>query len=147
MIIPDINLLVYAYNSDAPHHEAAKRWWEGALSGELMVGLPWVVLHGYLRIMTHPRVLERPLEPSDALRHIRQWLEVPLCRIIEPGEQHLAVLEGLLAEIGSAGNLTTDAVLAALAIEYQAELCTNDADFGRFSGLRRRNPLRERAGR
>ncbi len=147
MIIPDVNLLVYAYNSDAPHHPAAKRWWERSLSGEELVGLPWVVLHGYLRLMTHPRVLERPLGPAEALGHVRQWLEVPLCRIIEPGGEHLAILERLLDEVGAAASLTTDAVLAALAIEYQAELNTNDADFVRFSGLRHRNPLRDRPRR
>jgi toxin-antitoxin system PIN domain toxin len=145
VIIPDINLLVYAYNSDAPFHETARRWWEDALSGGEPVGLPWPVLHGYLRIMTHPRVLERPLAPADALRHLRQWTAVPACRIVEPGAEHLAILAALLEETGAAGSLTTDAVLAALAIEYQAELYSNDTDFARFSGLRLRNPLRGRS--
>lgn len=145
MLIPDINLLVYAYNADAPRHRAAKAWWEKVLSDCRPVAIPWIVCHGYIRLMTHPRVLERPLRVESALRHVRSWLEWPSVQIIEPGARHLDILDALLSEVGVAGNLTTDAILAALAIEYQCELYSNDADFDRFSGLRWVNPLRPEA--
>ncbi len=141
MIIPDINLLVYAYNADAPHHRAAKAWWERLMSGYQTVGIPWIVAHGFIRLMTHPRVLERPLRPETALRHVRSWIEWPSVQIIEPGRRHLDILAELFAETGIAGNITTDAVLAALAVEHQCEIHSNDLDFGRFTGLRWINPL------
>ncbi len=141
MVLPDINLLVYAYNADAPLHRAARRWWEETLNRHENVALPWIVGHGFVRVMTHPRVLERPLKVGEALHHVRQWLEWPSVQLIEPGRRHLEILESLLGELGCGGNLVTDAALASLAIEYQAELCSNDTDFARFSGLRWRNPL------
>ncbi len=142
MILPDINLLVYAYNADAPDHAAAKAWWESLLSNYEEVAIPWIVSHGFIRLMTHPRVLERPLRVDVALAHVRKWLEWPSVQIIEPGTRHLEILETILKQAGSGGNLTTDAVLAALAIEYQCQLHSNDTDFARFSGLRWLNPLR-----
>jgi len=141
MIIPDINLLVYAYNRDAAHHGRAKRWLEDLLNGTTSVAFAWVVVYGFIRIMTHPRVMEFPLRPSEAVGHVRSWLEMPTASIIEPGRRHLAILGDLLDRIGSAGNLTTDAVIAALGIEYQAEVHSNDADFRRFSGLRWVDPM------
>lgn len=141
MIVPDVNLLVYAYNSDAPHHNAARNWWEGLLSGTGAVRLPWVVCCGFVRLMTHQSVLLRPMSTDDALKHVRAWLAVPNVEVLEPGPRHLELLQGLLAEAGVGGNLVTDAHIAALAIEHQAEVHSNDVDFGRFSGLRWRNPL------
>lgn len=142
MILPDINLLVYAYNADAPLHEPAKAWWEDLLNHHEPVAVPWIVSHGFIRIMTHPRVLERPLRVTDALKPVRKWLEWPSVQVLKPGTRHLKILESLLHEVGTGGNLLADAALAALAIEYQCELCSNDADFARFSGLRWRNPLK-----
>ncbi len=142
MLLPDINLLVYAYNADAPRHRAARGWWENVMSGRRVVAMPWIVCHGYIRLMTHPRVLERPLRVEAALGHVRSWLEWPSVQVIEPGRRHLDILDGLLRQTGVAGNLTTDAILAALAIEYQCELHSNDVDFARFSGLRWVDPLR-----
>jgi len=141
MIVPDINLLVYAYNLDAPRHVHARRWLENLLSGKTPVGFPWVVVHGFIRIMTHPRVMMRPLKPEQAVEHVQSWLRVPITSIIEPGRRHLAILGELLGRIGAAGSLTTDAVIAALALEYQAELHSNDTDFMRFPGLRWINPV------
>ncbi len=140
MIIPDVNLLVYAYSRDAREHERARAWWERLLSSEA-VGLPWAVSLGFLRLMTHPAVLVRPLEAQRAVAHVRSWLDRPNVEVLDPGPRHLEVLDRLLGEVGVAGNLTTDAHLAALAIEHQAELHSNDADFARFPGLRWRNPL------
>lgn len=141
MIIPDVNLLIYAYNSDARHHERARAWWEGLLGTAGRVGLPWAVSCGFVRLMTHPAVLAVPLSPGAAIRHVRRWLERSNVIVLEPGPRHLDLLESLLGPLGVAASLTTDAHLAALAIEHQAEVHSNDTDFGRFAGLRWRNPL------
>ncbi len=141
MIVPDLNLLVYTYNSDAPQHSAARRWWEASLSGATSVGLPWAVMMGYVRVMTSRAVLLEPLSPTEAVSDIREWLDQPQVQVLVPGPRHLDVFTGLVEATGTAGRLTTDLHLAALAIENQAELHSNDTDFGRFPGLRWRNPL------
>lgn len=142
MIIPDINLLVYAYNTEDPSHAQAKRWWEELLNGTDPIGLPWVTITGFLRLVTHPRVLVDPMSVGQATEQVRAWLDCPSVLTVEPGKKFSAIFLGLLDEAGTAGNLTTDAYLAALAIEHQAELHSNDADFSRFKGLRWRNPLK-----
>lgn len=141
MLVPDINLLVYAYNSDSPDHDQARKWWARAMSGIQPVGLPWVVVLGYLRVMTSRRILSRPLTAAEALAHIRSWLEQPQTQILEPGPRHLDLLESLAGSARITGELTTDLHLAALAIEHRAELHSNDSDFERFPGLRWINPL------
>jgi toxin-antitoxin system PIN domain toxin len=141
MILPDINLLVYAYNSDAPGHRQAKAWWEACLSESQPVGLPWVVLLGFLRLMTSRSVLVAPLSWEEAIGHVRSWLERPQTQILQPGPRHLELLDSLMRVANGSGKLTTDVHLAALAIEYQAELHSNDSDFSQFPGLRKRNPL------
>ncbi len=142
MILPDINLLVYAYNSDAPEHGKARAWWESCLSSEgSSVGLPWVVLLGYLRLMTGRNVLLDPFTPQEAITHIQSWLERPQTQILQPGPRHLDLLDQLMRAGNASGTLTTDVHLAALAIEHQAELHSNDSDFSRFPGLRWLNPL------
>ena len=141
MIIPDINLLVYAYNRDARDHAKAKIWWEGLLSSQEPVGLPWIVVCGFIRLMTHPSVLVTPMVPQHAIAHVRTWLARSNVEIMEPGPRHIELLESLLGNLGIAGNLTTDAHIAAIAIENQCVVHSNDADFARFAGLRWRNPL------
>ena len=141
MILPDLNLLVYAYNSDAPAHRRAKAWWESCLSETRPVGLSWVVILGYLRLMTSRRVLVDPFTPQEAIGHIRSWLERPHVQILQPGPRHLDLLDSLMQEAQASGDLTTDVHLAALGIEHQAEVHTNDSDFSRCSGLRWMNPL------
>lgn len=141
MIVPDLNLVVYAYNRDAPQHAVARAWWEGLLNGTEPVAIPWVVVLGFLRLMTHRSVLIHPMSPTEALAPIRAWFAQPNVEHLEPGPQHVDLLDRLLSAIGTAGNLTTDAHLAALAIEHQCELHSNDNDFARFPGLRWRNPL------
>ena len=141
MILPDLNLLVYTYNSDAPGHRRAKAWWESCLSETRPVGLPWAVILGYLRLTTSRRVLLDPFTTQEALGHIRSWLERPQVQILQPGSRHLDLLDSLLQDAQASGDLTTDVHLAALAIEHQAELNTNDGDFSRFPGLRWTNPL------
>jgi len=141
VIIPDVNLLVYAYNSDAPFHDASKAWLERCLSGRKAVGFPWVVMLGFVRIMSSNAVLTDPMEPLDAVEHVRSWLDRPQTQIVVPGPRHLSILAEIMHESRASGRLTTDAHLAAIAIETQSELHSNDLDFARFSGLRWRNPL------
>jgi uncharacterized protein len=141
VIVPDLNLVVYAYNGDAPHHAVARAWWERLLNGTEPVAVPWVVVLGFLRLMTHRSVLIHPMSPASALAHVRAWFSQPNVEHLEPGPQHIDLLDRLLSAAGTAGNLTTDAHLAALAIEHQCELHSNDSDFARFPGLRWRNPL------
>lgn len=141
MIVPDLNLLVYAYNADAPLHDQARVWWEGLMNGRDPVGIPWVVSCGFVRLMTHPRVLDVPLDPLVAIDHVSSWFECPHVRVLNPSPRHLIVLKGLLGSIGVGGNLVTDAHIAAIAIEHQAEVHSNDADFARFPGLSWSNPL------
>lgn len=141
MILPDVNLLVYAYNTADPRHDQARGWWEEVVNASVPVGLPWVTAAGFIRLMTHPRLLERPLTPPEATRRVRAWLDAPSVTVIQPGRRFAELFLGFLDTVGTAGNLTTDAQLAALAVEHQAELHSNDTDFARFPGLRWRNPL------
>jgi toxin-antitoxin system PIN domain toxin len=137
----DVNVLLYAINADAPHHAAAKTWLESALSGTETVALSWSVILAVLRLSTRPVVFSQPLDIEAALGVVETWLAQPTVTIVQPTARHFAVLADLLRPIGAAGNLTTDAHLAALAIEHGAELCSTDRDFARFAGLRWVNPL------
>ncbi len=141
MIIPDLNLLVYAHNSADARHAAARRWWEKCLNGDEPVGVAWATLLGFVRLTTHRQVLVRPLPVAAATALVEGWLDQPVVRVLVPGREHAAHCFGFLRKLGVAGNLTTDAHLAALALEYQAELHSTDTDFARFPGVRWRNPL------
>ena len=141
MIIVDVNLLIYASNVDSPHHQRALAWWRRTLSDDEPVGLPWAVVLGFLRITTHPRAQPRPLTPAQAMDAIDEWFRQPIVRIIEPTSRHWELVKELLAPLGTAGNLTTDAHLAALTIEHGGRLFSMDEDFDRFEGLRWTNPL------
>jgi hypothetical protein len=141
VILPDLNLVVYAHNRDAPHHAKARAWWERLLNGADPVAVPWAVALGFVRLMTDRAVLITPMSPASAMAHVRAWFAQPNVERLDPGPQHVDLLDRLLAAAGTAGNLTTDAHLAALAIEHQCELHSNDHDFARFPGLRWRNPL------
>lgn len=142
MIVPDVNLLVFAYNEAAPRHVAARTWWSQVMNQRLAVGLPWVVAMGFIRLVTYTRVTPRPLPANAALGLVRGWLARSHVEVINPGPRHLDILDELFAAVGVAGRLTTDIHLAALAIEYNAELFSNDTDFARMPGLRWRDPLR-----
>lgn len=144
MILPDLNLLLYAYNTGAQEHGPARAWWEAILTGTETVGVPWVVSLGFVRLVTSPSMMAVPAAPAEAIQRVRSWLQVPHVQILEPGPRHLDLLEDLARQAGKAGSLTTDIHLAALAIENNAELHSNDGDFGRFSGLRWKNPLKLR---
>jgi toxin-antitoxin system PIN domain toxin len=139
--LPDVNLLLYAFDATAPRHDRARRWLEEQLSGTETVAFTWVVLLAFVRVSTNPRVFEKPFQASDAFDIVDGWLAQPCTTIVDPTDRHLALLQDLLEPFGTAGNLTTDAHLAALAIEHGAELCSSDADFARFPGLRWTDPL------
>jgi len=141
VILVDANLLIYAVNADSAHHEAARGWLEEALSSTMRVGLPWSVLLAFLRITTRSGIFERPLSVERALAHVDSWLDQPLVRPVAPGPSHWAILRGLLKQSGTAGNLTADAHLAALAIEHRCPLYSTDTDFRRFPSVEHRNPL------
>ncbi len=141
MIVPDINLLVYAYNELAPFHSNAKKWWEDLLSKDTLVGIPWAVSLGFIRLMTHRQVLEEPLAVETCCDIVQEWYERPNVQPLEPGSRHLLIFRNFLLEIGVGGNLVTDAHVAALAVEHSCELHSNDSDFSRFPGLRWLNPL------
>ena len=141
MIVPDVNLLLYAYNREAPLHNEARNWWVGLINGTERVGIPWAVANSFLRLLTIRGLLTHPATPSQALDFVREWFRQPHVAPLNPGSQYLTLLGQLLAAAGVGGNLVMDAHLAALAMEYQAEVHSNDSDFGRFPGLRWRNPL------
>ncbi len=141
MILPDLNLLLHAYNTAAIPHPAARSWWEDTLSGEEMVGLAWLVLIGFIRISTGRAVFSIPWSVNESLDRVDSWLAQPNVRLIEPSHRHADLLGGFLRGAGTAGNLTNDAHLAALAIEHGCTVHTTDTDFARFPGLSWRNPL------
>ena len=141
MILVDANLLLYAINRDLPQHELAHAWWNQTLSGQKPVLLAWVVILAFLRISTNPRVFDRPLEIEAASDYVNEWLAIPVVRMVAPGVRHWSIFRQLIAQTGASGNLTTDAHLAALAIEQGASLYSADHDFKRFPGLAHVNPL------
>ena len=141
MILPDINLLVYAYDPRSRHHAQARQWWEDQLNGSRMIGLAWVGMLGFIRILTNRRMYENPYTPSEILEIVHFWLEQPHGEDCSPFRSTFLSVGKLLNQLGTAGNLTTDAHLAALAIERGLILQTTDADFARFPGLKWNNPL------
>lgn len=142
MKLLDANLLIYAVNENAPDHASARAWLASTLSGPEPIGLAWFTLVAFVRITTRPGVFAHPLAPTKAFDIVEGWLARPNVLVLHPTERHLGILRGLLDPLGIAGDLTSDAHLAALAIEYGAELCSADSDFGRFRGLRWTNPLK-----
>jgi toxin-antitoxin system PIN domain toxin len=139
--LPDVNLLLYAADESSRHHARARPWLEQTLSGTEEVGFAWMVLLGFLRISTNPAAFSNALSPVRALEFIDSWLDSPVATVVHPSERHARHLRDLLMPLGTAGNLTNDAHLAALAIEHGAELCSSDNDFSRFEGVRWVNPL------
>lgn len=136
MRIVDANVLIYAVNSDAAHHDQSRRWLDGSLNGAATVGLPWVALLAFLRIVTHPQVFAQPMSHKDAMDQLDDWLARPAAHVAHPSEAHATILGELLRETGRGGNLVNDAHLAALAIENRATLVSFDRDFARFSRVR-----------
>jgi uncharacterized protein len=142
VIVPDVNLLLYAEIDAHPLHARARRWWEEGLSGDRAIGLAPVCLFGFIRLATNRRVFTEPMPVSDAINRIEAWLARPHVTALVPGRTHLEIAFGLLRRLGTGANLTTDVQIAAHAIEVNGELHSNDGDFARFEGLRWVNPLR-----
>ena len=140
-VLVDANLVLWAHHRQMPRHAEARDWWAMTLTHLPLVGLAWPTALAFLRISTHPRALERPLEIEQAWRVVLGWLERPNVRCPVPTERHAGILGGLIARARPGGNHTSDAHLAALAIEWGLELLNADADFARYPGLRWRDPL------
>ena len=113
MIVPDINLLLYAHDSASRRHQAARAWWEALMNGTETVGLPWIAILGFIRISTHAKILDNPLDVGGACRRVRSWLDRPQTALIHPGTRHADILFGLIEAVGTPGDLTPDAHLAA----------------------------------
>lgn len=136
MQVVDANVLLHAVNDSSGQHRAAVTWLDGALSGREPVGFAWVALLAFVRVATRSGVFPAPLSPADALRVVEEWTAAPSALLVHPTGRHLTILRGLLEEAGTAGNLTTDAHLAALAVEHGAQVVSFDRDFERFPGVR-----------
>ena len=147
MILVDANLLLYAKAADMPQHRAAAAWFAGRVRDGERIGLPWPTLLAFVRVGTNPRLFNQPLGMAAAWKQVEEWLGLPGAWIPQPTEQHAKVLGGLLLGANASGNLVTDAHLAALAVEHGLEVCSTDADFARFPGVRWRNPLVARSTR
>ena len=141
MILVDANLLIYAINKDAPHHRKARLWLEKVLSGSEAVGFSWGVILAFLRITTRPGILSKPLVSGQALVYVDEWLDQPVAEVLSPGPGHWPIIRNLLSTAGTLGNLTSDAHLAAIAIENGAKVYSADYDFQRFQGIQHVNPL------
>jgi toxin-antitoxin system PIN domain toxin len=141
VIIPDINLLLYTYDSSSPFHTPASAWWRSCLSGTEPVGLLHVVVFGFVRVATNIRAFRKPMTPVEAAGHVRAWLEQPPVQVLDPGPEYIQATLKLLETLGTAGNLVSDAQMAAMAVHHDAVLHTADTDFMRFRGLRWFNPI------
>ena len=141
MLLPDVNVLIYAYREEAAGHQRFKAWLEDIINGEQAYGIADLVCSGFLRIVTHPAVSVRPAQTSDALAFIESLRDQPNCVLVSPGPRHWQIFADLCRTSGVRGNLIPDAYLAALAIESGCEWISTDGDFGRFPGLRWRRPF------
>ena len=141
MILPDANILIYAHDEAAPGHAKAKAWWETTLAGGEPVGLVWVVVLAFTRLLTHPTLAKDPLSVAEVREMVGQWLQFPSVRVLGLSDQALPRFFDLLETAGGAGNLSTDALIALHAMEHSATVASNDRDFDRFPGIKRINPL------
>jgi len=136
MILPDVNILIHAFREDSPRHAGLRKWLEDLVYSDSSFGLSELVLSGFLRIVTHPRVFDPPTPLNEALAFANSLRDMPNAAVLAPGSRHWAIFSRLLRESEAQGNLIPDAYLAALAIESGSEWATTDRDFGRFPGLR-----------
>jgi toxin-antitoxin system PIN domain toxin len=144
MILPDTNLLLYAYDSASPFHQKAASWWAGCLSGREPVGLYSAVIFAFVRIGTNPKAFVAPLGIDEASTHVESWLKQQVTQIVEMDRKDIARALELLRDAGAGGNLTSDAQLAAISLRHRAVVHTADTDFARFPEVRWYNPLLRR---
>jgi toxin-antitoxin system PIN domain toxin len=140
VVLVDANVLLSAVDSSSAHHDRSRSWLDESLAGAEAVGLAWVALLAFIRIGTNPAILPHPMTADDATGQVETWLTAPAAVVAQPTARHAGVLRGLLRDTGTAGNLTTDAHLAALAIEHGADIVSHDRDFARVPGVRHRLP-------
>ena len=141
MLLPDVNVLVYAHRTDVADHARYRSWLESVIDGDEAYGVSELVLSGFVRVVTHPRVFSTPSRLADALTFANQVRVQPNCVPVRPGARHWTVFERLCRECAARGNLVPDAYLAALSIESGCEWITTDRDYSRFPGLRWRHPF------
>ncbi|MBI3927410.1 MAG: PIN domain-containing protein [Armatimonadetes bacterium] len=141
MILPDLNLLLYAYNPHVPQHDRARAWWEEALNSDELIGLPHEISFGFVRIATNQRLGAAAVSLDEARAVVEGWLEAPQARVLIPSARHFARVMDLMRQAMATGAVLSDAILASYAIEHRARLCSNDPDFARFPGLDWENPL------
>jgi toxin-antitoxin system PIN domain toxin len=141
LILPDVNVLVYAYREDAEAHQPFRDWLDEVINSEHPYGMSDLVLSGFIRVVTHPKVFREPTKASEAFAFAERILSQPQCVVIRPGPRHWNIFKRLCMECSAKGNLVPDAFLAALAIEHGCEWITTDRDYARFTGLRWRHPL------
>ena len=141
MILPDLNLLLYAYNPHVPQHDRAKTWWEGVMQGDELIGLPNEISLGFVRIATNPRLGAAAVSLTAAKSVVEDWLQLPHARVLIPEADHFSRVMNLMEHAMGAGSLVSDAALAAYAIANRATLCSNDSDFARLPDLNWVNPL------
>jgi toxin-antitoxin system PIN domain toxin len=140
LVVVDANVLLYAVDSESSHHDQARSWLDSSLAGAEAVGLAWVALLAFIRIGTNPALVTQPMTVDEAVGQVQAWLAAPAAVVAHPTARHAEILRALLRETGTGGNLTTDAHLAALAVEHAAEVVSYDRDFARFAGVRHRLP-------
>lgn len=141
MIIPDVNLLLYVHFDGYPQHAKAKEWWEGQINADVQIGLADPVIYGFLRIGTNPKIFKPPMSIDEAAGSIEALFQQPNVFRAPAGPETFTYALRALREAGTGGNLTTDAQIAGLAVEWDATVCSNDTDFGRFPGVKWSNPL------
>lgn len=142
MKLLDANILLYAYDSNSPHHTVCRRWFDAALNSEETVALPWQTLLAFVRIATNPRAVRQPLSGPEACEIVNAWLERPNVAVVGAGDRFWGIFQAHVSDAQVSGPLVTDAALAALAFEHGATLCSTDSDFRRFRGLKLLDPTR-----
>lgn len=146
MIVPDVNLILYAYDANGPLHRESAEWWTRCLNGSETVGLAPVVIYAFIRLSTNPRIYAEPLSLQECAGIVRSWLEAPAVTLLEHDSGDIDVAFDLLESAGAGGNLTTDAQIGALALRYRATVHTADTDFDRLRAVPWRNPLTGKRG-
>lgn len=141
MILPDLNLLLYAYNAHVPQHTPARLWWEQAVNSDELIALPHEVLFGFVRIATNSRLGPAAIGLEQAWDVVRSWTDLPQARVLTPSAGHFSRVMNLMKLAMARGAVLSDAILASYALEHRACLCTNDSDFARFPDLHWTNPL------
>jgi toxin-antitoxin system PIN domain toxin len=141
VILPDVNVLLYAFRSDSVDHSRYRGWLDGVVNGDEAYGMSPQVLSSVVRIATHPRIYAAPSRLEEALSFAQVLLEQPTCTVVQPGSRHFSLFEDLCRRAAATGNLVQDAWLAALAVESGCEWISTDGDYARFPGLRWRRPF------